>query len=146
MKPFGAILEFTRQRNDELMRAYRTQLRLSPHISMARVSAAIVRMPAPRFWVSEERAASVVTLLLAGRDLPPNMRPTKVRMFSEIFRRYLALRDRHPDASLQDLVSQVVNSSAPEFYMLPRSAMDIIYKIKKGLYNEQYFQSLRRSR
>lgn len=138
MKPYGSILEFTRDRNDDLMRAYRHQIGRARHIRMRDVSHAIVNMPSARFWVSEERATIVVSALMAGRDLPPNMRPTKCEMFSEIYRRVLRLRHRRPTASIFELVCEVVNSPAPKFYMLPRSAMDIIYKIKNGYYDEFY--------
>ena len=136
MKPYGSILEFTRERNEDLMRAYRQQIRQARHIRMRDIGAAIVNMPSARFWVSEERATIVVSALLSGRDLPENMRPTKCEMFSEIYRRVLKLRRERPKASVFELVCEVVNSPAPKFYMLPRSAMDIIYKIKNGYYDE----------
>lgn len=136
MKPHGSILEFTRERNIDLMRAYRHQIRSARHIRMREIGSAIVNMPAARFWVSEERATIVVSAMLSGRNLPENMRPTKHEMFSEIFNRVITLRRSRPKASVFELVSEVVNSPAPKFYMLPRSAMDIIYKIKKGYYNE----------
>lgn len=136
MKPYGSILEFTKQRNADLMRAYRHQIRKARHIRMREIGKAIVNMPASRFWVSEERARIVICSMLAGRDLPENMRPTKCEMFSEIYRRVLELRKARPKASVYSLVTEVVNSPAPKFYMLPRSAMDIIYKIKKGYYDE----------
>lgn len=136
MKPYGSILEFTRERNADLMRAYRYQIGRARHIRMREIGSAIVNMPASRFWVSEERATIVVSSLLSGRDLPETMRPTKCEMFSEIYRRVLELRKKRPTATIFQLVCEVVNSPAPKFYMLPRSAMDIIYKIKKGYYDE----------
>lgn len=142
MKPVGSILEFTRQRNEDLMRAYRHQISRARHIRMFDIARALVNMPAARFWVSEERAAIVVSAMIAGRDLPSNMRPTKCEMFSEIYHRVIRLRKRRPSAPLFDLICEVVNSPAPKFYMLPRSAMDIIYKIKKGFYDE-FFRSRR---
>lgn len=136
MKPYGSILEFTSERNADLMRAYRHQVSQARHIRMRDIGAAIVNMPAARFWVSEERATIVVSALLSGRDLPQNMRPTKCEMFSEIYHRVLKLRRVRPKASVFELVCEVVNSPAPKFYMLPRSAMDIIYKIKNGYYDD----------
>lgn len=136
MKPHGSILEFTKERNADLMRAYRHQIARARHIRMKDIGAAIVNMPSVRFWVSEERATIVVSALIAGRDLPENMRPTKCEMFSEIYRRVLKLRKKRPLCSLSELVCEVINSPAPKFYMLPRSAMDIIYKIKNGYYDE----------
>lgn len=136
MKPYGSILEFTKERNADLMRAYHHQIRNTRHVRMKDIGAAIVSMPSARFWVSEERATIVVSALISGRDLPANMRPTKCEMFSEIYRRVLVLRSKRPNASIFELVCEVVNSPAPKFYMLPRSAMGIIYKIKNGYYDE----------
>lgn len=65
------------------------------------------------------------------------MRPSKREMFTEIYNRVVALKKHRPDAPLLDLVAKVVNSPAPKFYMKPRCAMEIIYKIKKGFYDKQ---------
>ncbi len=136
MKPNGAILAFTRQRNNDLMRAFRSLIRDVPVIRTREIAAKVVALPAERFYVSEERAAIVISALLAGKPLPPNMRPSKVRMFSEIHRRVLCLRAKRPSLSVAALVAEVVHSPAPEFYMMPRAALDIIYKVKNGFFNE----------
>lgn len=138
MKPHGSILEFTRERNADLLHAYRIQIARARHIRMKDIGRAIVNMPASRFWVSEERAAVVISAMLAGRDLPANMRPTKCEMFSEIFNRVMKLRHLRPNTPVADLVAEVVNSPAPKFYMLPRYAMNIIYNIKNGYYDEGF--------
>lgn len=138
MKPCGSILEFTRERNDELMRAYRYQIAKASFINMNQIARLITQMPASRFWVSEERATIVIAALLAGKKLPANMRPTKKEMFLEIFRRVKKLIDNSPHMCLAHVVAKVVHSPAPKFYMLPRSAMDIIYKVKNGHYERIY--------
>lgn len=136
MKPFGSILAFTQQRNNELMKAYRHHIRKSAFVDMKRISREIVNSPASRFWVSPERATLVIAAMLAGKDLPENMRPTKAAMFSEIYKRVIKLKRQNPYEPLYKLVFDAVHSPAPQFYMLPRSAMDIIYKIKKKDYYE----------
>ena len=136
MKYRGCILEFTHQRNDELMRAFREALDKRPFIDISEVSEVIVNMPCSRFWVSEERAMVVVSAIIKGKPVLDTMRPTKREMFQEIYNRVCLLRQQQPDAPLFDLVMDVVNSPAPKFYMRPRCAMEIIYKIKKGLYND----------
>lgn len=136
MKSYGDILEFTEDRNADLMRAYRYQIRKARHIHAGKVAKALVNMPASRFWVSEKRARNVVGALIEGKDLPENMRPSKCEMFSEIYRRVLELRKARPEAPVLDLIREVIYSPAPKFYMLPRSAMHIIYKIKKGHHND----------
>lgn len=137
MKYRGCILEFTDERNKELMRAFREAVSKSRFIDIAEISETIVNMPCPRFWVSEERAMVVVAALLNGKPVLNAMRPTKREMFAEIFDRVIALRRQRPGASLFELVVKVVNSPAPKFYMRPRCAMEIIYKIKKGFYEKQ---------
>lgn len=63
------------------------------------------------------------------------MRPTKREMFQEIYRRVIALKKVHPDWTLCQLVSDVVNSPAPKFYMEPSSALERLFKIRNGWYD-----------
>lgn len=141
MKRLGAILEFTHDRNRDLMRVFRSIIRHLPHINMRQVATRLVDMPASRFWVSEDRATAVISSMILGNPLPLNTRPSKRAMYTEIYSRVILLRPRCPDAPLVDLVSQVIHSPAPCFYMLPRSAMDIIYKIQNGYYKRLHHSS-----
>lgn len=138
MKYHGSILEFTHARNADLMRAYRCQVAAMRHINGAELGKRIVNMPSARFWVSEERAAVVISQLLKGRPALLGMRKPKREMFEEVYRRYLDLRDKMPPGtSPHDIICAVVNSPAPKFYMAPETATETIYKIKKGYY-ERY--------
>lgn len=136
MKYHGCILEFTDQRNKELMRAFKEVIQEEDFIDINKVSEKLVNKPCSRFWVSEERAMVVMNALFKGRPVLNAMRPTKREMFKEIYHRVIALRKQRPHYSLFELVMHVVNSPAPKFYMLPRSAMATIYKIKNGFYNK----------
>lgn len=138
MKPQGAILEFTRERNNDLMRVYRHHIRKAQCIKIRDVALAIVNSPSSRFWVSEERATVVVSAILSGRGMPENIRPTKAEMFMEIAERVVQLQMLEPNKSISWHVSKVIYTPAPKFYMLPRSAMDIIYKIKNGYFEKTY--------
>lgn len=138
MKYHGCILEFTDERNDELMRAFREAINKRTFIDITEISEEVVNMPCSRFWVSEERAMVVVTALIKGKPVLDAMRPTKREMFQEIYNRVLDYQKHFPDASLFELVLKAVNSPAPKFYMTPRSAMEIIYKIKNGFYEKQH--------
>ena len=137
MKYRGCILEFTDERNKELMRAFREVISMRDFIDISEVSEAIVNMPCSRFWVSEERAMVVIAALIKGKPILETMRPAKREMFSEIYSRVMERRKELPGAPMFELVVKVVNSPAPKFYMRPRCAMEIIYKIKKGFYNER---------
>lgn len=136
MKYFGSTLRFTRQRNDDIITAYRRIVKQAGLVDHPLVFAEIARSPASRFWVSEERAAVVVARMLAGIS-DPRMRGNKKRMFDEIFRRFLALSEKQPDRSLTSLVCEVVHQPAPEFYLTPRTVGEIVYRIKNGWYERR---------
>lgn len=125
-------MNFTAERNADILRAYRQRLAEVNHINMRRIGEDIVNMPSRRFWVSSERAAIVISELLRGKPIPAYTRPPKREMFLEIYRRFLLLRRKNPKETILGLAAIIVNSEAPKFYMSPRSAMEIIYRIKKG--------------
>ncbi|MGM9862718.1 MAG: hypothetical protein ACI305_00440 [Lepagella sp.] len=134
MKSFGAILAFTRERNLALLHAYRREVAAASYITLDEIGRKIVNSPAPRFWVSEERAAAVVSALMRGKPILDTMRPTKREMFSEIYSRVLALRKARPCWDLPRIIHKVVNSPAPKFYMKPSTAIERLFKIRNGKY------------
>lgn len=137
MKYYGSILDFTQERNQELMRVYQDKLSKAGYIVMPEIFEQVANSSCSRFWVSEERAAIVISSLLAGKILP-NMRKNKREMFDEIFRRFLIVRERYPEKSIYALAIMVVNQPAPKFYMTPRTVGELIYRIKNGWYDKQF--------
>lgn len=135
MKSFGSVLAFTQERNDALLKAYREQVGTTRFVRLNEIGEKIVNSPSPRFWVSEERAAAVVSAIMRGKPVLKMMRPTKRAMFEEIHRRVVALKKKHPDWHLCQLVFEVVNSPAPKFYMEASSALERLFKIRNGWYD-----------
>jgi hypothetical protein len=135
MKYYGSILSFTGERNAALLKAYRTCVAQTPYIRLDEVGEKIVNSPSPRFWVSDERATAVVSAIMRGLPVLDTMRPTKREMFLEIYRRAMALRQLHPQRCLLEIISEVVNSPAPKFYMEPSSALERLFKIRNGFYD-----------
>ncbi len=145
MKYFGCILEFTSLRNQDIMRAYRYLVSSMQVIKAEELGKRLVELPSARFWISEERAAVVISQIMRGKDPLAMMRPAKREMFLEIFRRYSYLSRKMPSAKPLDIVEAVINSPAPKFYLAPRTAIEIIYKIKSGFY-ERYCKQARYKR
>lgn len=137
MKYYGSILDFTQERNQELMRVYQEKLSKAGYIVMPKIFEQVANSPCSRFWVSEERAAIVISTLLAGKVVP-NMRKNKREMFDEIFRRFLIAREQYPEKSIYALAIMVVNQPAPKFYMTPRTVGELIYRIKNGWYEKRF--------
>lgn len=137
MKPFGSTLAFTRHRNEALLQAWRRIINSAQIIRLSEIGRLIVDSPSPRFWVSDERAANVVSAIDRGIPILDTMRPTKREMFLEIHRRVSALRPLRPGKFLIDIVHEVVNSPAPKFYMEPSSAIERLFKIRNGFYDNR---------
>lgn len=135
MKPHGTAFEYEKERNEDLMKAYRTQL-ADYHGDIHAFFRRVVNMPSKRFWVSERRAANVVTKMLKG-DRLEGMGREKKRMYYEIFKRVTNLMRHRPKERIYDLTLEVVNQPAPCFYLTPDSAMMIVSKIKRGFYQER---------
>lgn len=139
MKPHGSHFEYEDQRNDDIMNAYHELVTNADFICMPDIYRKVVDMPSKRFWVSEERAAIVISAMMRGESLD-NMRPLKREMYNEIYRRVMRLKEDNPNMPVSQLVATVVEQPAPKFYLTPGSAKVLICKIRK----EWYFQRTRR--
>lgn len=135
MKKFGSILRFSSERNEDLMRAYNYHINRVRRIFLPDIYELVANSPAKRFWVSEERAAVVISRMLAHKSLP-RMRPNKLEMFQEIFRRYHIERGLHPTLAFPAIISIVVNQPAPKFYLTPRTVGEYIQRFKSHCYEK----------
>ena len=131
MKKKGAVMEFARERIDDLMNAYDSYLEKCKFIKMPDVYKSIVSMPAKRFYVSDTRAALVVASLMRGEPALKGMWQTKRRMYQDIYNRVLVLKDKKPNLSIVQLCAIVVAQPAPEFYITPGTAKVMICKIRR---------------
>lgn len=136
MKTIGAICEYSTERDNDLMNVYHEYISGCNQIRLDKVWEYIAQCPARRFYVSEERAATVVSQIMQGQSIA-NMRKGKQEMFMEIHRKVVELMSTNPKLSVLNACVEVVNSPAPKFYMTPRSIRVIIYKAKKKWYSKR---------
>lgn len=129
-------MDFESERNNEIMKTYNKLVRESDFLCLEKLCKELVNHPTTRFWVSEERAAIVLSKMMRGEKLK-GMRPTKKEMFKEIFRRAMALRKKHPEWSALTLAFKVVCQPAPKFYISPSYAKGIIHQTKKKWFEER---------
>ncbi|MBD5203850.1 MAG: hypothetical protein HDS82_03120 [Bacteroidales bacterium] len=132
MKKKGSISDFTGIRNGELYRSFSTQLRNPMVENNGELYLNTVKSPCSRFWVSERRAAEVVSALRKGSNLPA-MLEEKRRMYEEIYKRTEDILVKNPELSLSRAVEQAVWSPAPEFYLSPETARKTIRHILRNL-------------
>ena len=128
------------------MRVYHQILEKTHYIIKPNIFSKVANSPSSRFWVSEERAAIVVSAILSGNedwDLLRKhrslfrMRANKREMFLEIARRVKELQQEFPDKTIYDLTAIVVNQPAPKFYLSARTVGEFIYRIKNGFYEDK---------
>ena len=123
--------EYNEERDQDLWRTYLEVRQSLELLSEEDAVQRVVSSVAPRFYVSDERAARVVSWIDGGNDRVQRMLPLRLEMFDEIYRRTKSLREEHPDWCLRDLVRHVVNRPAPQFYLTPGSGYMILRRIKR---------------
>lgn len=138
MKHKGAKMEYSEERICDLMRAYDKYISSCDYIRMPEVYNIIVNMPSKRFWVSDIRAALVVSAMMRGEARLDEMWPLKKEMYEEIYRRVLVLREDRPELSISELCSMVVAQPAPKFYLTPGSAKMMVCKARKKWIQEKW--------
>jgi hypothetical protein len=132
MKHKGNTINFIGKRNSEIMSAFRKAIADTHFIDREKAYAAVANSTYSRFWVSEERAYTVVRDILKGRPRLFTMLPSKREMFEEIYRRVCIVRTDNPELPLSEVVWGVVNSPAPKLYMTTSTIETIIYRTRSG--------------
>lgn len=130
MKHLGSYFPYKKQREVELIRAFRQEIADSKHINMDEIFKRVVLRPCSRFWVSEERAAIAVSSMFRGCDAGITNK-LKRNMYSELFRRYKELRLKNKGVPMSRIIYVIVNSPAPQFYLSPSQAKMIINAARK---------------
>lgn len=136
MKSIGCKFEYQQDRDCDLMRAFRESLSKNPGKNLPEILKITVNCPSKRFWVSEFRAAIVISKMMHG-DTLKNMTLTKREMYFELYRRIIALKKKYPTFTLSELAIIATNQPAPKFYLKPESAGIIIHRIKKRWFEER---------
>lgn len=131
MKHKGALMEYSKERLDDLMRVYDEYVASCRYIRMPDVYKTIVNMPSRRFWVSDIRAALVVSAMIRGEAHLETMNITKREMYEEIHRRVMLMLEDNPKKTISELCSIVVAQPAPKFYITPGSAKIMVCKARK---------------
>lgn len=131
MKHKGALMEYSQERLDDLMRVYDEYIDSCEYIRMPDVFNNIVNMPSRRFWVSDIRAALVISAMLRGEARLDKMCRSKREMYEEIYRRVMILRHEYPEHTISKLCAMVLVQPAPKFYLTPGSAKIMVCKARK---------------
>lgn len=125
MKRKGATSDFSQARNSELRKVFFSQ---DSYSTCDEAMKKITATPASRFWVDPDRARDVMTSIEKNPAILDNMKKERARMYRELFRNYSEIRKANPTQSKISCVSKAIFGGAPEFYLSPATAREIIYQ------------------
>lgn len=124
MKKKGSTSDFAASRNAELRRAFFDQ---GEYSTSDEVMERLVRRPSSRFWVDPYRARDIVSRYQRDPRSIEGMLPRRRAMYIALSERYDEMRELHPGKSMVECMTMAVYSGAPEFYLSPARARDILY-------------------
>lgn len=117
-----------RERRDvELFRAYQRALADNAFSDQREAVDYVRKHEAPRWFVSKEFCAAVISSWLRGKDFC-KMRQNKKRKFKALYDMYMELRDKFPYCTMShlDFCAALVDMPAPEWYIDHQLASRII--------------------
>lgn len=125
MKKKNCRCDYTDDRNRRLRKEFEARLGGRAK-TLDSIFNTLSNIEAPRFYISEERAYSLVRQKLNNGAWHSHILPSRKEMIQEIFSRVMN-KVQSENISLKDAVYQVVNSPAPTFYLNARSIRTILY-------------------
>lgn len=127
-----------RERRDfELFRAYQKALKENDFSDQREAVDYVRKHEAPRWFVSKEHCAAVISSWLRGKDFF-KMRSNKLRKFRALYDLYIKMRPQFPYCAMNhlDLCAALVDMPAPEWYIDHQMASRIITE-QMAIRNEQ---------
>lgn len=119
--------DLRRQRDKAIFDAYNKALVERGFQTQSEAVEYVRTHPAPRFYISVEFCAIVISRLVAGKH-PGVSGRQRIRKFRELYRRYLIETDKpeNGNLSMREICGMIVDQEAPEFYLNFRATSEII--------------------
>lgn len=124
MKRKGSKSDFTEERNKELKSRFFSQ---EVYSTSDKSLIKVIKTPASRFWVDPDRARDVISTIKKNPGVLEKMYPERQRMYKALLSKYEEIQRQFPDKSRIDCVSMAIYSGAPEFFITPSTARNILY-------------------
>lgn len=130
MRHKGSISEDAIAMREDFYNSYKKVLASSSYIKLRDIVRKAINSPAPRFYVSPERALAVIQKIKKGESIA-YMSESRKDMYSEIFNRVHSYLEANPYLSIREAIRKVINSPAPKFYINEGTAIVTLHYIKK---------------
>lgn len=147
MRHKGSLSQLSKGRNKDLYENFcnltKRHLNLYGRVCKTLILAQLVNMPAKRYWLSSERAYSVISQIRKG-ILNVNPKKTVCRLYYSLYDDFEKYKREHPDMPDTRIAEEVVQLPAPCFGLEPRVAGIIIRKMSKQCQQEKISRLLSR--
>lgn len=140
MRKKGSTPQFYKERHKDLYDNFcqltKRHLNLYGRVCKTLILTQLVNMPAKRYWISPERAYSVVSQIRKG-TLNVNPKKTICRLYYSLYDDFMKYKEQHPEVPDTRAVEEVIQQQAPCFGLEPRVAGIIIRKMSKQCQQEK---------
>lgn len=130
MKKKGSKCDYIAHRNEALVRQFKKEIHQADIIDLDSIFRRISRSAAPRFFISESRAFTMIRHKKRSGSWE-GVNKLRLSMLEEIERRTDQLMKADKTLTMEEAVYEAVNSEAPCFYLTPGSIRTIIYETLK---------------
>ncbi len=133
MRKKGSTFALAESRDKDLLRVYREiiskQLDLYGRITITGLMEKVVNSPASRYWVSSERACSIILKIDKGETLS-QMKKNMIIFYRSLYAEFCTYKNTHPGMPAKHIIEIIIQQPAPCFVVSPRVAGSIIYRMK----------------
>lgn len=140
MRKKGALSQLSKGRNRDLYDNYcqltRRHLGLYGRVCKTLILTQLVNMPTKRYWLSSERAYSVISQIRKS-TLSVNPKKNICRLYYALYDDFVKFKQEHPTMPDTRAVEEVVMLPAPCFGLEPRVAGIILKKYAKQCQQEK---------
>lgn len=134
MRHKGSLSQLSKGRNRDLYenfcRLKKRHLNLYGRVCSKLILEQVVNAPAKRYWLSSERAYTVISQIRKG-SFSVNPGKTVCRLYYALYDEFVKYKKEHPDMPDTRVAEEVVHMPAPCFGLEPRVAGIIIRKMSK---------------
>ena len=140
MRHKGSLSQLSKGRNADLYERFclltKKHLNLYGRICETLILKQLVNSPSKRYWISPERAYSVISQIRKG-TMHVNPKKTVCRLYYALYDDFVSYKKLHPEIPDTRAVEEVVQQPAPCFGLEPRVAGIIIKKYSKQCQQEK---------
>lgn len=136
----GSRPQHLKDRNKDLYEVFcsltKRHLSLYGHICQTLILTQLVSSPAKRYWISSERAYSVISQIKKG-TLKVSPSKNICRLYYALYDDFVRYKELHPEVPDTRAAEEIIMQPAPCFGLEPRVAGIIIRKMSKQCQQEK---------